>query len=156
MEIFNRTNTDPLPIDENRLETLADDLLCEFYEGPLPEVTLAFVEPDEIRALNAQFRFTDEVTDVLSFPADGEVNPDTNIEFLGDLVVCLDRASEQADQGGHTLQDEVALLTIHGLLHLLGYDHGDPEEKEEMWELQDEFIQKNGLKLGRISGDEPF
>ena len=102
------------------------------------------------------FRDVNDVTDILSFPAESEIDPETGVEYLGDLIVCLERAESQANEAGHSLQDEVSLLLIHGLLHLLGYDHAEPEEKAEMWALQDEYLRKYGIKLNKISGDEPF
>lgn len=156
MEIYNRTELPELPLDEKALRTLSAKLLRDFYETDLPELTFSVVRSDEIRDLNRQFRDVDEVTDILSFPAESEIDPETGVEYLGDLLVCLERAEDQARDAGHALQDEISLLLIHGLLHLLGYDHGSPEEKAEMWALQQDYIQQNGLKLNRISGDEPF
>lgn len=156
MEIYNRTELTELPIDENALRTLCEKLLGDFYETDLPELAFSIVTTEEIRDLNRQFRNVDEATDILSFPAGSEIDPETGVEYLGDLLVCLDRAETQASEAGHSLQDEVSLLLIHGLLHLLGYDHATPKEKAEMWSLQDEYIQKSGIKLKKISGDEPF
>lgn len=156
MDINNRTER-PLPqIDLEKINLLAENLLRDFYPGELPDVSFSLVETDEIRALNRQFRSVDDATDILSFPAGNEIDPETGREFLGDLIICVERAADQAADGRHALQDEISLLTIHGLLHLLGYDHSDPEEKAEMWALQDEYIRRNQLRLGKISGDEPF
>ena len=158
MELQNRTESETLPIDAAKLSALTENLLQDFYEPreTLPLWTFSLVEPDEIRELNRRFRGVNEVTDVLSFPADFEIDPESGREYLGDLIVCVSRARDQAVDGGHSLQDEISLLTIHGLLHLLGYDHGTPAEKAEMWKIQDEYIARNGLKLGKISGDEPL
>ena len=91
---------------------------------------------DSIRDLNKTYRDTDSVTDVLSFESDGEIDPETGKEYLGDIVVCLEQAKRQAEQSGHSVQNEIALLEIHGLLHLLGYDHMDEEQHTEMWKYQ--------------------
>lgn len=89
------------------------------------EVQLGFVSDEEIRALNRDFRRRDRATDVLSFSAlEGEPLPGTE-HFLGDIVVSLDTARRQAAEHGHSFDDEVAILVVHGLLHLLGYDHED-------------------------------
>ena len=156
MEISNRTDRPITGIDLEKIKSLADNLLRDFYADELPDVSFSLVEAGEIRALNRRFRGIDDVTDILSFPSGNEIDLETGREFLGDLIICVQRAAEQAADGQHTLQDEISLLTIHGLLHLLGYDHGDADEKAEMWALQDEYILRNGLRLGKISGDEPF
>ena len=156
MDIHNRTDAPNPPVDLEKINLLAENLLRDFYDGELPDVSFSLVGPDEIRALNRRFRDVDDVTDILSFPAENEIDPESGREFLGDLIVCVERAKAQSEDGGHSLQDEISLLTIHGLLHLLGYDHGNPDEKAEMWALQDEYIAANRLRLGKISGDEPF
>lgn len=95
---------------------------------PLPaEVEVSFVTKEEIKQLNCDFRNKDSVTDVLSFPL-GEngvydINPENNMKLLGDIVICTDVAIEQANTYGHTVQREICFLTVHSMLHLLGYDH---------------------------------
>lgn len=91
------------------------------------EVSVSFVDTDEIQQLNAKFRNNDYPTDVLSFPlgVDGnyDVNPATGAKQLGDIVLCVPIAAEQAKKYGHSFQREVGYLTVHSMLHLLGYDH---------------------------------
>lgn len=91
------------------------------------EVCVSFVDKEEIQRLNAQFRNHDYPTDVLSFPlgVDGtyDVNPATGAKQLGDIVLCMPIAVEQANKYGHSLQREIGYLTAHSMLHLLGYDH---------------------------------
>lgn len=98
----------------------------EKFEGPV-EVSVSFVSEDEIHGLNKQFRNKDAVTDVLSFPLgeDGkyEKNPQTGASMLGDIVICMARAYQQAKLYDHAFQREVGYLTAHSMLHLLGYDH---------------------------------
>ncbi len=116
-------------------------LEMENFEGSA-EVSVSFVNNDEIRQLNKQYRDKDAETDVLSFPLGQNGNYDKNdwgANVLGDIVISMPKAYEQADTYGHTLQREVAFLTVHSLLHLLGYDHeqgGLPavqmREKEEI------------------------
>lgn len=91
------------------------------------EVDISIVDNDQIRVINNEQRRIDAVTDVLSFPL-GEngvydKNPATNAAMLGDIVISVQRAAEQAEQFGHSLQREVGYLTVHSMLHLLGYDH---------------------------------
>jgi probable rRNA maturation factor len=81
----------------------------------------------------------DAPTDVLSFPAD-LVDPDTRRRYLGDVIISLPRAEAQASENGQSLQDEVLLLAVHGVLHLLGHDHAEPEEKERMWAAQEAVL----------------
>lgn len=114
----------------------------EQFEGPA-EVDVTFVDGEEIRRLNKEYRNKDAETDVLSFPL-GEngvydKNPETGASMLGDVVISMPRAVEQAKEYGHTLQREVAYLTTHSVLHLLGYDHVEGgieavrmREKEEL------------------------
>ena len=101
-------------------------LKMEKFEGPV-EVSVSFVSEDEIHGLNKQFRNKDAVTDVLSFPLgeDGkyERNPQTGASMLGDIVICMARAYQQAKLYDHAFQREVGYLTAHSMLHLLGYDH---------------------------------
>ncbi len=117
-------------------------LLQEKFEGPA-EIDVTFVDGEEIRRLNKQYRDKDAETDVLSFPL-GEngvydKNPETGASMLGDVVISMPRAVEQSKQYGHSLQREVAYLTTHSVLHLLGYDHVEGgieavrmREKEEL------------------------
>ena len=143
----------PLTIDQQKLEDISKTVLQDYYES-LPDFTLSFVEADEIRELNRNFRQVDSVTDVLSFESDGEIDPETGTEYLGDIVICLEQAAKQAEQSGHSVENEVALLEIHGLLHLLGYDHMDDAEKDEMWHYQDLYLDKCGIKLNRRPGED--
>ena len=143
----------PLTIDQQKLEEISKTVLQDYYES-LPDFTISFVEAEEIRELNRNFREVDAVTDVLSFESDGEIDPETGTEYLGDIVICLEQAAKQAEQSGHSVENEVALLEIHGLLHLLGYDHMDDDQKNEMWHYQDLYLDKCGIKLNRRPGED--
>ena len=101
-------------------------LTFEGFEGPA-EVNVNFVDDDEIRKLNNEFRHIDAYTDVLSFPL-GEngkydINPETGAQMLGDVVISVPQAAKQAQEYDHSFQREMAFLTVHSMLHLLGYDH---------------------------------
>jgi probable rRNA maturation factor len=113
---------------------------------PDGELTLFLTNDDRIRALNRQYLDHDAPTDVLSFPA-GEVDPESGALYLGDVILSLERARHQAEVGGHPLADELQLLTVHGVLHLLGHDHGVPEEKALMWTAQAEILAGLGSSL---------
>lgn len=120
----------------------------EKFEGNA-EVCVTFVDNEEIHRLNKEFREKDFATDVLSFPL-GEngiydVNPDTGAKQLGDVVISLERAEEQAAEFGHSLQREVCYLTVHSMLHLLGYDHMEPDEKAVMRKKEESVMSLIGL-----------
>ena len=110
------------------------------------EVSISFVGEDEIRGLNRDYRGIDAVTDVLSFPVGDGLNIGAG-RPLGDVVICMDVARGQAQEYGHSINRELAFLVVHGMLHLLGYDHGDAEAEAEMCRVQEEILL--GLGIGR-------
>ncbi|MEA3406668.1 MAG: rRNA maturation RNase YbeY [Chloroflexota bacterium] len=106
------------------------------------ELTLLITDDDEIRALNRRFRGTDRPTDVLAFGGSGEesfVIPEDFALYLGDIVVSYPRAVAQAESAGHSIKEELALLIIHGCLHLLGYEDVEEQERRVMWHRQEEI-----------------
>lgn len=115
------------------------------------EVSISFVSNEEIREINREFRNIDSVTDVLSFPlgenGEYDLNNDTGALELGDMVISIERAEAQAKEFGHTLQREVAYLTVHSMLHLLGYDHVNGGlEQVRMREREEEVLALLGLQ----------
>lgn len=110
------------------------------------ELTLVLSENRQLQALNRQFLGIDAPTDVLSFPA-GDLDPESGATYLGDVVISIERATEQAAAGGHSLAAELQLLTVHGVLHLLGHDHAGPEEKAAMWSAQAAILNGLGIDL---------
>ncbi len=122
----------------------------EEFEGPA-EVSVTFVDNDQIKELNAQYRDKDTETDVLSFPmgADGnyDANLDTGAKILGDVVLSMEKALEQANLYGHSFQREVGYLTVHSMLHLLGYDHMEPLDKVHMREKEESVMRQLGLEV---------
>ncbi|MFN2363449.1 MAG: rRNA maturation RNase YbeY [Halarsenatibacteraceae bacterium] len=120
----------------NDLNQLADNLLtAKGIEEA--ELSITFVGNSKIKELNKTYREKDEVTDVLSFPIDEEL--------LGEVIISLPRAVEQAEDYGHSLRREVAFLMVHGLLHILGYDHKTDSDKTEMRQSEEEFLEKHGF-----------
>ncbi|WMI81419.1 rRNA maturation RNase YbeY [Anaerotignum sp. MB30-C6] len=122
----------------------------EGFEQPC-EVSVSIVDNEEIRQINNQFRSIDRATDVLSFPLltfeEGEfvdLNEKDEV-LLGDIIISLEHAREQAQEYGHSLKREVAFLTAHSMLHLLGYDHMEEEEEKEMFSKQREILIKAGI-----------
>lgn len=111
---------------------------------PATELTLRLVDPATITVLNKQWMGKDGPTDVLSFPMD-ELTPGGDDEespegYLGDIALCPQVAEQQAPAAGHTAQDEINLLTVHGILHLLGYDHAEPSAHQEMFGIQGRLL----------------
>ncbi|MFV0412201.1 MAG: rRNA maturation RNase YbeY [Oscillospiraceae bacterium] len=124
-------------------------LELENFKGPA-EVSVTFVDNEEIQKLNAQHRGKDNATDVLSFPLGENGKYDTNMEtgaaMLGDVVISMEKAVEQASIYGHSLQREVAYLTVHSMYHLLGYDHEKGGlEAVHMREKEENALTKLGL-----------
>lgn len=111
---------------------------------PDRDVTIVLVDDDRIRALNRDFLDHDTVTDVLAFPAD-EPDPETGRRYLGDVVISPRRAAEQAGEGSHSVEAELQLLVVHGVLHLLGHDHTKKGEKERMWAAQAGILESIGI-----------
>ena len=121
------------------------------------EVEADFLSEEEIKALNGESRGVDAVTDVLSFPNCeiklpfnkkdylSDLNPETNAVMLGEVYICLERALEQAKDYNHSTEREIAFLSVHGFLHLLGFDHGNKVDAEEMERAQEEILQTAGF-----------
>ena len=111
------------------------------------EISVTFVEAEEIRELNRDYRDNDKVTDVLSFPQFDDLNdiPDFGEICLGDVVICKDRAEEQAEEFGHSFEREIIYLFTHSILHLLGYDHMEEDEKQEMRAREEEVMTHLGI-----------
>ena len=115
-------------------------------EGIRASVCITIVSEDEIQRINREFRDIDKVTDVLSFPAWDGGEYDLTDGFLGDIAICEKRAREQAAEYGHSLERELAFLTVHGMLHLLGYDHMQPEDEKVMFPMQDSILRELGIE----------
>lgn len=133
-------------VEAERLVRAARTVL-DLY-GPPGDCALTVVIDDDaaVAALNRQFRGLDAPTDVLSFPADQPpVELDGEPRYLGDLVIAFPYASTQAAREGHALMDSLALLVVHGTLHLLGYDHGDVDARAAMWAAQEAALIALGL-----------
>jgi probable rRNA maturation factor len=133
-------------VDVRRTQRLAAFVLDRMRVHPQAELCVTAVDEDTIAELNAKWMDKDGPTDVLAFPMDelrpGKVNEEPEEGVLGDLVLCPAVAVRQAEeaaakgQAGYTATDELDMLTVHGILHLLGYDHAEPDEHEEMFGLQ--------------------
>ena len=136
-----------IPVEwEAKINQVAE--IC-FQEEQIPaeaEVDLLFVDNETIREMNREYRDKDMATDVLSFPmyeADEEIDDEEEILF-GDIVISLERAQEQCQEYGHSLEREVMYLLVHGLLHLAGYDHMEEEDKKQMRAQEEKLLAEIG------------
>lgn len=117
------------------------------------EVSISFVNNDEIQRINKQYRGKDYPTDVISFALEEQSEDELEIigdeslpVHLGDIVISIEKAKEQAEEYEHSFEREIGFLAVHGFLHLLGYDHETDEEEKEMFERQENILQEFGLK----------
>ena len=140
-------------------------LLCEGMTIPC-QIDVTLTDDEGIRNVNREQRGIDRPTDVLSFPAldwrDGEgdpedtdFDPDTGLLFLGDVVISIERARAQAEEYGHDLRRECGFLTVHSVMHLLGYDHEDGEERRQLMRSHEEQV-LGVLGLSRVKMQEDF
>ena len=132
------------PIDEARLISLAAHVLGELRIHPAAELSILLVDRSTMSGYHRKWLGENGPTDVLSFPMD-ELRPPARGEdppegLLGDVVICPQVAAERAPTNGRTAQAEVEYLLVHGVLHLLGFDHGTPAEEAEMFQLTDRLI----------------
>lgn len=158
-EIILENSQDAVPIDgeiEETIKTVIKKTLefekCDFGA----EISVTIVDKNEIKSINKEQRNIDAVTDVLSFPMlyfdengdiiDCDFDTDGDNIVLGDIVICAERAKEQAEEFGHSFKREMAFLTVHSMLHLLGYDHITSQEEEKiMFCKQEEILDKLGI-----------
>ena len=112
------------------------------------ELSVTFVDKDEIQEINKMYRDKDKVTDVISFALEEDEPEITGIEMprvLGDIIICTDVAQEQADSYGHSFERELGFIALHGFLHLLGYDHMNEQDEKQMFGRQDQILNAYGL-----------
>ncbi|MBY6035444.1 rRNA maturation RNase YbeY [Fictibacillus nanhaiensis] len=144
-------------IDENsnQFEQLLTNVLQKAAEmeeiGP-SEVSVTIVSKERIQEINNEFRQKDSVTDVISFAMEEMGEDETEIiggeetRFLGDIIICLDVAKEQAAEYEHSMDREMGFLAVHGFLHLIGYDHMNDADEKKMFGRQEEILEQYGLK----------
>ena len=114
--------------------------------SPDSDLTILVDDDQRIRKLNNEYLSIDAPTDVLAFPA-GFTDPDTGHKYLGDVIISFPQAKSQAENHGHALEAEVQLLVVHGVLHLLGYDHLESDDKEIMWSVQTQILSQLDSQL---------
>ncbi len=134
----NRTEEDlPVEVYDNIEKGIIQTLIMEDYDNPT-QVSVSIVTSEEIKSLNFEYRAKDSVTDVLSFPMNEEDENGTIL--LGDIVICYDKAKEQAVEYNHSITREITYLSVHSTLHLLGYDHLNKVDKEIMRSEEKEIM----------------
>lgn len=131
-------------VPNDMLERTARAALEHQAGSPDSELTIVLTDDARLKELNRDYLRIDAPTDVLSFPA-SETDPETGARYIGDILISIPRAKSQATAAGHPLESEVQLLVVHGVLHLLGHDHTNPEEKARMWKAQAEILEKLGI-----------
>lgn len=139
-------------VDSKSPQAIADEIVQRAARAALDhesapddaELTIVLTDDEQLRRLNRDYLDVDAPTDVLSFPA-SEPDPETGARYLGDVLISVPRAAEQARAAGHTLESEVQLLVVHGVLHLMGQDHAEAQEKARMWAAQAEVLERLGL-----------
>ena len=147
-EIINETNEQIIELKE--VEKVVEFAL-KYQKINNALFNIIIVDENKIQELNREYRGKDSVTDVISFALeDDETFIDTDIRILGDIYICIGRARSQAIEYGHSLLRELSFLSVHGLLHLLGYDHMNEEDEEVMFGLQEMILNEYGIKRENI------
>jgi len=139
-----------------KLDELTPDISTELAESAVAaalkhqsapmnaDLTIVLSDDKQLHELNLQWMGVDSPTDVLSFPSD-EIDPENGNRYLGDILISVERAAEQARAAGHSVEAEVQLLSVHGVLHLMGHDHAEADDKARMWKAQAEILAQLGL-----------
>jgi probable rRNA maturation factor len=164
-------NESGVAVDEKALAEIGRFVLDALRIDPLAEVSVLLVDADTMAALHEQWMDLPGPTDVMAFPMDSADGPaerrdpsappgtdaDPGAAMLGDVVLCPPVALDQASSAGHSTEAELQLLCTHGILHLLGYDHGEPEEERQMFELQARLVSEwaRATKRGPIRAPLP-
>ncbi len=139
-------------LSRDQLEEAATCALAHSGAGGDTSLTVVIGGDNQIQELNRQYRGEDHPTDVLSFPS-GEVDPEDGSLYLGDIIISFPQALRQAKEGNHPIEAELRLLVVHGVLHLIGYDHADPGGKDAMWAAQAEILRQLGNTITGPSKD---
>ena len=143
---------------KQKLQEVIEKSMEELLPGVKTNAVVTFCDNNYIKELNSQFRNIDSETDVLSFPllmsdSPGEViyspldrDPETGELMLGDIVISVEKAKEQAEEYGHSLEREICYLGVHSVLHLMGYDHMEEDDKRQMREKEEEILKMLGVE----------
>lgn len=151
--LIENDTSEKIEMDADLEKTIREVLKTEGLEDNY-EVSVTFVDREEIQRLNKEFRNVDRQTDVLSFPLDDDMNLPGEDIMLGDIVICMDVAKDQAREFGHSLRREIMYLTCHSTLHLLGYDHMEEDDKRKMRAREKEIMRN--LRVFKDDNHENF
>ena len=161
MNILRSHEVEDLPLDEALEEEIrrAVEKIGELYDVADAEVSITLTDDAHIHTLNREYRAVDRPTDVISFALNESEEPaiagGPSVNILGDIILSVERAAEQAADYGHSLRRELVFLTVHGMLHLLGYDHIEEAERLEMEEEQRQVLAALGVSRdGAAAGAE--
>ena len=151
MEIILSSMPENLEIDVEIVDTVrkAAYTVGELYRLDNAEVSITFTDNEHIHEINRDYRNVDRPTDVISFALnegdEPEIEGGAPVNVLGDIIISVEKAVEQASDYGHSVEREVAFLTVHGMLHLLGYDHIEEDDRKEMRREEDFVMEKLGI-----------
>ncbi|MGX7680644.1 rRNA maturation RNase YbeY [Jatrophihabitans sp. DSM 45814] len=154
-------NESGVTVDEIAIASVARHVLESMGINPMAELSILVVDPEAMTTLHKQWMDLDGPTDVMAFPMDTlddkpGLESDPGPALLGDVILCPDVAAGQAKSAGHSTESELLLLTTHGILHLLGYDHGEPDEEREMFELQAKLVNGWAAANGKARVNTPL
>ena len=136
-------------VAEGSLKQAGQAVLAHQGADPNTDLSIVIDSDEKLHNLNRDFLGIDAPTDVLSFPSD-EFDPDEQAVYIGDVIISFQRAEAQAKNAGHPVINEIQLLVVHGVLHLLGHDHADPVEKTRMWTAQAEILDQLGVQINQL------
>jgi len=157
LTVYNQQKAHEISKDIRKLIEKAVKLCVKKVGFPYPcEACVTLTDNESIKELNLEHRGIDKATDVLSFPVieyvngepqiqPGDMDPDSGRVFLGDIIISVEKAFEQAGNFGHSVERELAFLAVHGVLHLLGYDHETEPDEKRMFSLQEDVLNEMGL-----------
>lgn len=140
MQIYLNNNQSKFKISIREWKKFIKEILEKLNQDKNTEISITFTNNEEVHHLNKEYRNIDRPTDVLSFPFDNSFN--LPVKMLGDIIISLEKAESQSEEYGHSFKREISFLIVHGILHLLGYDHHTPEEEKEMFGLQKELLKE--------------
>lgn len=140
MQIYLNNNQNKFKISIREWKKFIKEILEKLNQDKNTEISITFTNNEEVHHLNKEYRNIDRPTDVLSFPFDNSFN--LPVKMLGDIIISLEKAESQSEEYGHSFKREISFLIVHGILHLLGYDHHTPEEEKEMFGLQKELLKE--------------
>lgn len=140
MQIYLNNNQNKFKISIREWKKFIKEILEKLNQDKNTEISITFTNNEEVHRLNKEYRNIDRPTDVLSFPFDNSFN--LPVKMLGDIIISLEKAESQSEEYGHSFKREISFLIVHGILHLLGYDHHTPEEEKEMFGLQKELLKE--------------